>query len=311
MRRAIRSRAVAGAAIAVLGCVLAGCGGTGGPAGRAATDDPTTSARVTASPKPAAAPITSYVALGDSYTSAPGVPVTDGNNMCLRSDHDYPHLVAAALHVRSFADVSCSGAETKDVTSSQYAGTPPQLDAVHRGTEAVSIGLGGNDVGVFDVIIDECPQLRSSDPTGEPCTQRTRAWVRAAIPTIEKRLVAVVHAVAARAPHAQLLLVGYPAVVPASGTCAALPIAPGDYPYVRQVNRWLDRAVADAARATGSTYVDLWGPSRGHDLCAAHPWVNGPGFSSRAVPFHPFPAEQRAVAGLVERDLLRGAGSRS
>jgi hypothetical protein len=311
MRRAIGARTVAAAVIAVLGCLLAACGGTGGAGGTASTGGPTTSAPVTASPTPAVPAITSYVALGDSYTSAPGVPITDGNNVCLRSDHDYPHLVAAALHVHAFADASCSGAETKDVTGSQYAGTPPQLDAVHTGTQAVSIGLGGNDVGVFDVIIDECPQLRSSDPTGEPCTQRTRAWVRAAIPTIERRLVAVVHAVVAKAPHAQVLLVGYPSVVPAGGTCAALPIAPGDYPYVRQVNRWLDGAVAAAARATGATYVDLWGPSRGHDLCADHPWVNGPHFSSRAIPFHPFPAEQRAVARLVERDLLRGAGSRS
>ena len=37
-----------------------------------------------------------YVALGDSYTAAPGVPTTD-QSLCQQSDHDYPHLLAAQV----------------------------------------------------------------------------------------------------------------------------------------------------------------------------------------------------------------------
>ncbi len=38
-----------------------------------------------------AAPIQSYVALGDSYTSGPLIPQQQPNPLgCLRSDHDYP-----------------------------------------------------------------------------------------------------------------------------------------------------------------------------------------------------------------------------
>ncbi|HVW32598.1 MAG TPA: SGNH/GDSL hydrolase family protein, partial [Acidimicrobiia bacterium] len=61
-----------------------------------------------------------YVALGDSYTAGPGVPnqVPEAGG-CRRSDHNYPHLVAAALHLTDFHDVSCSGARTDHMTAAQ------------------------------------------------------------------------------------------------------------------------------------------------------------------------------------------------
>ena len=41
-------------------------------------------------------PPQSYVALGDSYTAGPIIPVQQTDPLgCLRSDHNYPHLVAA------------------------------------------------------------------------------------------------------------------------------------------------------------------------------------------------------------------------
>ena len=36
-----------------------------------------------------------------------------------------------------------------------------------------------------------------------------------------------------RSPQARILLVGYPQIVPAAGTCAELPLADGDYAFVR------------------------------------------------------------------------------
>ena len=40
-----------------------------------------------------------YVALGDSYTAAPFVPLTDVASGCYRSSNNYPRLLAAALHI--------------------------------------------------------------------------------------------------------------------------------------------------------------------------------------------------------------------
>jgi hypothetical protein len=57
--------------------------------------------------------------MGDSYTAGPGIP----NQMLdplggWRSDANYPHLVARARG-SALRDVSCSGAETKDLGSPQ------------------------------------------------------------------------------------------------------------------------------------------------------------------------------------------------
>ena len=55
-----------------------------------------------------------------------------------------------------------------------------------------------------------------------------------------------------------------------------------------------------AAEETGSTYVDVWAASQGHDICSEDPWVNGAVTDQqRAAAYHPFAEEQAAVADLV------------
>lgn len=78
-------------------------------------------------------PYSSYVALGDSYAAGAGVP-GQSDGLCLRSDHNYGHLVAAALGTGSYTDVTCSAAKIKDLTGSQtdlgITVNGPQLNAV-------------------------------------------------------------------------------------------------------------------------------------------------------------------------------------
>ncbi len=60
---------------------------------------------------------TSYVALGDSYTAGPLIPNQQPNPLgCLKSDHNYRHLVALALQVPTFRDASYSGATTANIS---------------------------------------------------------------------------------------------------------------------------------------------------------------------------------------------------
>ncbi len=56
-----------------------------------------------------------YVALGDSFTAAPFVPLTQLADGCLRSTNNYPHLVAGALRIPELEDRSCTGAQTTDL----------------------------------------------------------------------------------------------------------------------------------------------------------------------------------------------------
>ena len=52
-----------------------------------------------------------YTALGDSYAAGPLIPNQSLNPLgCLRSDHNYAHLTAAAKGL-TLTDVSCSGAK--------------------------------------------------------------------------------------------------------------------------------------------------------------------------------------------------------
>ena len=83
--------------------------------------------------------VTRYVALGDSYTAGPLIPVTQVANGCFRSTNNYPSLVARALAVPTFVDVSCSGAQTKDMTTGQLPGVAPQFDALTPDTDLVSV----------------------------------------------------------------------------------------------------------------------------------------------------------------------------
>ena len=68
---------------------------------------------------------------------------------------------------------------------------------------------------------------------------------------------------AERSPQARIVVVGYPQIVPASGTCDLLPLATGDYPVARAVNEGLAEAVRHGAEDADAEYVDLWGPSEG------------------------------------------------
>lgn len=264
-----------------------------------------------AAPHAAAPQRTAYVALGDSYTAAPFVPVTDANNRCLRSDHNYPHLLAEALHAE-LTDVSCSGATTAHMFAAQLPTAPPQLDTVTRDTDLVTISIGGNDLNVFGALVHQCPQLRATDPAGAPCRARfgtgSGSWLDKAMAAVAKGVEKTVRGVRKRAPNAQIIVIDYPRIVPSGVACAALPLARGDYSFARTVNRRLDEAVMTGARNAdvGARTLDLWASSVGHALCSAAPWINGPRLElGRAAAYHPFLTEQEAVARLLEAELKR------
>ena len=81
----------------------------------------------------ASANATTYTALGDSYAAGPLIPNQSLNPLgCLRSDHNYAHLTAAAKAL-TLTDVSCSGATTNDMTESQNVEpgpNPPQFNGL-------------------------------------------------------------------------------------------------------------------------------------------------------------------------------------
>jgi hypothetical protein len=239
-----------------------------------------------------------YVALGDSYTAGPLIPDQTGSPVgCLRSTHSYPFLVSAGAGAAMFTDVSCQGATTADMTHSQSVplGTnPPQDNALSASTTLVTLQISGNNIGFSDIII-HCTTLSLTDPFGSPCkdyytsggTDRLRAKINAAAP----KVAADLQGIHADAPDARVLLVGYPVILPNSGDGCwpAVPIAFGDVPYLRGVEKALNSMLASVAGANNATFVDTYTASIGHDVCQAPgtKWVEGLIPTSPAVPFHP------------------------
>jgi lysophospholipase L1-like esterase len=249
------------------------------------------------------------VALGDSYTAGALLPAERSASPlgCLRSTRAYPVLVAAALGM-SLADVACASAGVEDMTAAQRTnlGTnAPQLNALAPDDSLVLLTLGGDDMGFMNVLA-QCMELSFTDPWGSPCeayytqggTDQLAAEVRAEAP----RMAAVLAAIAARAPRARIVVVGYPDLFPLSGGCwPAVPITDGDIAYLRGLELQLNAMLAADAEAAGATFVDTYTPTIGHDFCQPEKIRDVEGLlpGSWALPFHPNARGQQAIAAAV------------
>jgi lysophospholipase L1-like esterase len=267
----------------------------------------------TSAPAAAAAPTGGYVALGDSYTSGPLIPTQVDLN-CTRSSNDYPSLVKAAIGSSAFADVSCGGATTNDITNAGSGelgiGVPAQDAALHANTALVTLGIGGNDIG-FSGIIETCAEDSLHNPIGTPCKNQYDSGgvdqLQTRINATAPKIAAVLQQIHSLSPSAEVLLVGYPDILPTTGygCWPTVPISFGDVPYLRAVEVNLNAMLASVAAANGATYVNTYTPTIGHDACQSksNRWIEGliPGTS--AAPFHPNANGEAAMARALESAL--------
>jgi hypothetical protein len=246
-----------------------------------------------APPSQAATSPLRYVAMGDSYSAASGVlpPDPTAPPSCIRSTSSYPHVIAAGVGAQ-LTDVTCGAAETKDYFTSQDPGVAPQLAALRRNTQLVTMTIGGNDSGVFINSIVECGAAGLSTlGQGSPCKDRYGSSVQDTIRTTTyPSMVKALRAVRAAAPTAKVAILGYPWILPRTGGCFdKMPVAEGDVPYLRGVQATLNDAVRRAAAATGATYVNMSRVSNGHDACQplGVRWIEPVLQGTNAVVVHP------------------------
>lgn len=261
-----------------------------------------------------------YVALGDSWSADVSLTHLTTEHVpsgCAQSSFDYPKQVAAALDVPVLRDATCGGATTADMTAPQDVNlikgivdgvNPPQFDRLSPTTDLVTLGIGGNDIGLARAVgacINLLPTLTVVPgavlpaPLGAPCKA---SWVSgdddrmsARIVEAEPKVRAAVEGIRERSPRATILLVDYLAGMPRVGGC---------YPYVQvtdldmdwlsdkleELNAMLARVAADS----GARFVDTFTSSVGHDVCQLPgvKWVEGVLPLSTdplgpAIPFHP------------------------
>ncbi|ACU74469.1 GDSL family lipase [Catenulispora acidiphila DSM 44928] len=249
-----------------------------------------------------------YVALGDSYTAVGDLlKPADGPLGCFRSTVNFPHDLAASLHVADLVDASCGGAVTADMTGPQsvLGGTnPAQFASLTPDTDLVTVGIGGNDIGFGD-IVTTCGELSLTSPLGDPCrqhftsggTDQLAARIDALAPTID----AVLAGIHQRAPHATVVVVGYLPVLPASWGCwPSVPVAIGDVPWLHGIQQKLNDMLSSRAAADGALSVNPNGVT-GRDACQLPwtRWVEPVIPAQPAAPVHPNPAGQSAVAAMI------------
>jgi len=240
-----------------------------------------------------------YIALGDSYTSGPLVPMQQGEPIdCGRSDHNYPSLVAAEFKPETFIDVSCGSAETKHMTEPQTdlpaGGTnPPQFDALRADATLVTVGIGGNDAGLV-AVATECAQLGATQPTGTACRDRYAPGgndlVAAEIEATKPKIAGVIEGIHKRSPKARVAIVGYPDVLPDSGNCYPMvPLSPDDVRYIDELIIRINTMIEEQAAKHDADFVDTYAGSGGHDVCKLPPerWFEGLVPTEPAYPLHP------------------------
>ncbi|MGH3867344.1 MAG: SGNH/GDSL hydrolase family protein [Pseudonocardiaceae bacterium] len=218
-----------------------------------------------------------YAALGDSYSSGVGAPPYDLDPACQRSSRGYPPLWAATHNPASFEFAACSGAKTADVLATQISVLQPS-------TDLVTITIGGNDAG-FAPVLATCT-VAKSDRTCAAAVDIAEGFERSVLPD---RLDRTYAAIRRAAPHARVIVLGYPRLFDLAPSCTD-PLAPnltrrtkinhgGDV-----LNNVIQQAVS---RQSGFSFVDVRGQFTGHGVCSADPWINGPSVPTLVGPYHP------------------------
>jgi lysophospholipase L1-like esterase len=261
---------------------------------------------------------TSLVVLGDSYASGTGAgdyqDGTAGN--CWRSNNSYGEQVAARLRsagrLGSFANVSCSGAATADL-SRPFKDRPAQLDALKHDTNLVLLTIGTNDID-YAAYGGMCIQ---ADCTGAPTDA-----ILAKLPQMGRNVTALLAEIDKRSPDAHVIVVGYGRQVSTSDNPPGATLDPicGDG-ILTTAERLDGNKVADGLDATlraavttahrkgvFATYASPFsrpGTFNGHALCeAGTPFLRGfdalaPGQEGPEAVFHPNQQGQAALATLV------------
>jgi lysophospholipase L1-like esterase len=219
-----------------------------------------TTLTVSAAPAQAAS---SYVALGDSYSSGTGTRtyLNDGTS-CQRSVYAYPSLIAAGkgltLNFRA-----CSGAKVADVTTTQ-------LSALTAATTQVSISVGGNDAG-FTGVLTECAQPGwMSDCNGAIDT--AQGIINTTLPS---RLSTLYASIRSKAPNAKVVVVGYPRIFQGEDCNAFTWFSPAEETRLNQTADLLNSKTATQAAAKGFTFVNPTSRFIGHAVCDDVEWLNG------------------------------------
>lgn len=287
-----------------------------------------------------------YVALGDSYSAGFGlVPFSDEPAAgCFQALANYPHRIAESLGL-TLDDRTCSGAVTANIRDVEQvtatgASAPVQSASLSDSTDVVTLTIGGNDLGFADI----ATSCVAASPVGPLLLDDSAANCRSLyvadaggfdVDILKDRIDTIVAPaldatfalIAEKAPNADVVVVGYPAITPnaantPAGGCFTPAVTPSgftensfpftdvDTAYLHETEAHLDAAIQAAAEASGATFISTLKATAAHSACSTtEPYMNGitlepgegtsttPGASLKLGALHP---NEAGVAYLAE-----------
>ncbi|XVS62215.1 SGNH/GDSL hydrolase family protein [Actinosynnema sp. CA-299493] len=250
----------------------------------------------------------STVFFGDSYAANFGIaPISgawDANEYyCFRSEENYPAAAARELAEQGTAldvasDRSCGGALIEHFWTAQPLpggrSKPPQQEALGSETRLVVGTLGGNTLG-FVQILQQCSQrFRDLGATlpGDPVDPEDpaercaaffaagggRQWLDSRFEAVEDEFEVLFGRIEDSSPDAEVVLVGYPRIVPADIVKCLIP-APGRkykpladipadaLPVFDDVQERLNDLMRAKADEAGAVFVDLYAVTGENTAC--------------------------------------------
>jgi len=306
-----------------------------------------------------------YVALGDSYASGVGsfsyLPESNEKANCDRATDGYAEQIATKNNL-SLGFAACSGSEIGDLME----GNKAQLKEVGADTNLVTLSIGGNDVG-FKPVLQSCsigpltgggagcaardsaaaatalewlqygrPPGRYRLPGTSPKVKsvigsvlhavRVREWSKNAQP--QPNLLELYEAISAQAPHAQIVVVGYPKLFESGqrevddcqvGTLLygtdKVYLAASDIRWLNEQTDRVDEQIKEAVyelrewgdrlghRGTRIVFADPRKAFTGHGLCDSGASYINPLLSEglpKSESFHPTVEGQNVLDGVIE-----------
>ena len=280
------------------------------------------------------------VVMGDSYSSGEGdgaYGVAGSSESCHASANAGGPIVADHLGMsRQLSVVACTGAETSAITSGYATHRQhPQLDAIDDRTSLITLSIGGNDLAWGDIIaacaanhlpdnsVTRLPRSvipESLRPPARSCVGGASGQVGAAIADLGPTLARTYAAIRDRAPHARVLVMGYPRFFPSSPAHELLAdgqiliATPAEQRWMNAETARANRAIDEAAELAGFEFVDVGNALDGHELTSASPWMFGADLALAVPPreqhdFHPTPDGQRALGRVLEQQVRSPAAS--
>ena len=244
-----------------------------------------------------------YVALGDSYSSGQGAsgtspaayypPLKGGRKTCYRSPNAYAVLLAQRLKGRYQFDeprdfLACAGAQSAPPPSVNAPSVlHDQVEHMGSGVGLITMTVGGDDAGWTNALRQCLGQnlliIGGALPGGvalglgcknifDPALSRAEGLLKARLPTLFKT-------VRQDAPHATVLVAGYPRLVAddaqSLGCLSELDLRPAAANFDNATDA-LDTFIASWVNKYGFKFVDPRPAFTNHGVCGrAGAWIGG------------------------------------